>query len=70
MNTLIPKHGGYRHLKTFQLSRLIFDITIRFCDRFVGLKSRTHDQMVQAARSGVQNIAEGSQPQELLKRQN
>ena len=60
-DTLIPKHGGYRKLKTFQLSQLIFDITIRFCDRFIGLKSRTHDQMVQAARSGVQNIAEGSQ---------
>src|SRR5437660_12770284 len=61
MDSLIPKHGGYRGLKTFQLARLIFDITIRFCDRFVGIKSRTRDQMVQAARSGVQNIAEGSQ---------
>lgn len=61
MDKLIPKHGGYRTLKTFQIARLVFDITIRFCDRFVGLKSRTHDQMVQAARSGVQNIAEGSQ---------
>lgn len=61
MDSLIPKHGGYRRLKTFQLARLIFDITIRFCDRFVDGKSRTHDQMVQAARSGVQNIAEGSQ---------
>jgi four helix bundle suffix protein len=61
MEKLITKHGGYRGLKTFQLSQLIFDITIRFCDRFVGTKSRTHDQMVQAARSGTQNIAEGSQ---------
>ncbi len=61
MEKLIPQHGGYRELKTFQLSRLVFDITIRFCDRFVGARSRTHDQMVQAARSGVQNIAEGSQ---------
>jgi four helix bundle suffix protein len=58
---LIPSHGGFRGLKSFQISRLIFDITIRFCNRFIGLKSRTHDQMVQAARSGVQNIAEGSQ---------
>lgn len=58
---LIPKHGGYRKLKTFQLARLIFDITIRFCNRFIDPKSRTQDQMVQAARSGVQNIAEGSQ---------
>lgn len=60
-NKLIPKHGGYRKLKTFQLARLVFDITVRFCDKFVGARSRTHDQMVQAARSGVQNIAEGSQ---------
>lgn len=61
MEKLIPKHGGYQNLKTFQLSQLIYDITIRFCDKFIGVKSRTHDQMVQAARSGVQNIAEGSQ---------
>ncbi len=40
---------------------MIFDITVRFCDRFVSGLSRTHDQMVQAARSGVQNIAKGSQ---------
>jgi len=61
MEPLIPRHGGYRTLKSFQIARLIFDITIRFCDRFIGARSRTHDQMVQAARSGVQNIAEGSQ---------
>jgi four helix bundle suffix protein len=58
---LIPKHGGYRKLKTWQLARLIYDVTVRFCDRFIDRRSRTHDQMVQAARSGVQNIAEGSQ---------
>lgn len=58
---LIPKHGGYRKLKSFQLAQLIYDVTVRFCDRYVGRRSRTHDQMVQAARSGVQNIAEGSQ---------
>ena len=57
---LIPKHGGYRKLKTFQLAQLIYDVTVRFCDRYISKKSRTHDQMVQAARSGVQNIAEGS----------
>ena len=60
MEKLISKHGGYQSLKTFQLARLIFDITLRFCDRFVGKRSRTHDQMVQAALGG-QNIAEGSQ---------
>lgn len=57
---LIPKHGGYRKLKSFQVAQLAFDITVRFCDRYVDRRSRTHDQMVQAARSGVQNIAEGS----------
>ena len=58
---LIPRHGGYRQLKTFQLARLVYDVTVRFCDRYVDRRSRTRDQMVQAARSGVQNIAEGSQ---------
>lgn len=57
---LIPKHGGYRNLKSFQLAQLVYDVTVRFCNRYIDLRSRTHDQMVQAARSGVQNIAEGS----------
>ena len=58
---LIPKHGGYRKLKSFQIAQLIHDLTVRFCDRYIDKRGRTHDQMVQAARSGVQNIAEGSQ---------
>lgn len=58
---LIPKHGGYRNLKSFQIAQLVFDITVRFCERYIDRFSRTRDQMVQAARSGVQNIAEGSQ---------
>lgn len=58
---LIPKHGGYRQLKSFQVAQLVFDLTVRFCARYVDKRSRTVDQMVQAARSGVQNIAEGSQ---------
>ncbi len=58
---LIPKHGGYRKLKSFQLAQLVYDVTVRFCDRYIDKRSRTYDQMVQAARSGVQNIAEGSQ---------
>jgi len=58
---LIPAHGGYRKLKGFQLAQLVYDITVRFCERYIDRRSRTHDQMVQAARSGVQNIAEGSQ---------
>jgi four helix bundle suffix protein len=61
MSELIPKHGGYRKLKSFQVARLIYDVTVRFCDRYIDKFSRTRDQMVQAARSGVQNIAEGSQ---------
>ncbi|MGC9396759.1 MAG: four helix bundle suffix domain-containing protein [Anaerolineae bacterium] len=59
--SLIPKHGGYRNLKSFQIAQLVYDVTVRFCDRYIDKRSRTHDQMVQAARSGVQNIAEGSQ---------
>ena len=58
---LIPKHGGYRKLKSFQVAQLVYDVTVRFCNRYIEKRSRTHDQMVQAARSGVQNIAEGSQ---------
>jgi four helix bundle protein len=58
---LIPTHGGYRKLKSFQVAQLAYDVTARFCDRYIPKRSRTHDQMVQAARSGVQNIAEGSQ---------
>ena len=61
MESLIPLHGGYRKLKSFQIAQLVYDVTVRFCDRYIDPRSRTHDQMVQAARSGVQNIAEGSQ---------
>ena len=57
---LIPLHGGYRHLKSFQIAQLSYDVTARFCERYVDWRSRTRDQMVQAARSGAQNIAEGS----------
>jgi len=58
---LIPRHGGYRNLKSFQVAQLVYDVTAAFCDAHIERRSRTHDQMVQAARSGVQNIAEGSQ---------
>ena len=57
---LIPKYGGYRKLRSFQTARQVYDGTVIFCDRFIDKRSRTHDQMVQAARSGRQNIAEGS----------
>ncbi len=58
---IIPPHGGYKKLKSFQHAELVYDATVKFCDRFVEKRSRTHDQMVQAARSGRQNIAEASQ---------
>jgi four helix bundle suffix protein len=57
---IIGAHGGYRELKSYKGAEIIYDATVVFCDRFVERKSRTHDQMVQAARSGKQNIAEGS----------
>jgi restriction system protein len=57
---LIPPYGGYRKLRSFQSAQLVYDATVTFCNRFVDKRSRTHDQMIQAARSGVQNIAEGS----------
>ena len=57
---LIPPHGGYRDLKSYQMSEIVYDATVVFCNRFINIRSRTHDQMVQAARSGKQNIAEGS----------
>ena len=57
---LIPAHGGYRSLKSYQTAEIVHDATVVFCERFVDRRSRTRDQMVQAARSGKQNIAEGS----------
>jgi four helix bundle suffix protein len=57
---VIGPHGGYRNLKSYQNAEIVYDATVVFCDRFVERRSRTHDQMVQAARSGKQNIAEGS----------
>jgi four helix bundle suffix protein len=57
---LIPIHGGYRQLRSFQTAQRVYDGTVAFCNRLIDRRSRTHDQMVQAARSGVQNIAEGS----------
>ena len=56
----IDPHGGFRNLKSYQMAEIVYDATVVFCDRWIGRHSRTHDQMVQAARSGKQNIAEGS----------
>ena len=56
----IPPHGGYENLLSFQKARIVYDGTVRFCERFLEKRDRTRDQMVQAARSGKQNILEGS----------
>lgn len=56
----IRKSGGYRQLAAFQTATIIYDGTVWFCEKFIDRFSRTGDQMVQAARSGRQNIAEGS----------
>ncbi|PJA91230.1 MAG: four helix bundle protein [Candidatus Levybacteria bacterium CG_4_9_14_3_um_filter_35_16] len=63
-NKVNPNYGGYRNLKSFQSTTIIYDLTVIFCEKYVTYKSnksyRMIDQMVQAARSGRQNIAEGS----------
>ncbi|MBI1816211.1 MAG: four helix bundle protein [Deltaproteobacteria bacterium] len=56
----IPTHGGYKKLLSHQKAQIVYDATVSFCGRFVDKRSRTHDQMIQAARSGKQNIIEGS----------
>jgi four helix bundle suffix protein len=60
-NGFIPAHGGYQDLKSFQKARIVYDGTVCFCRRFLDPRDRTVDQMIQAARSGKQNILEGSQ---------
>jgi four helix bundle suffix protein len=59
-NGFIPKHGAYQNLLTYQKASIIYDATVFFCERYVSRRSRTVDQMVQAARSGKQNIVEAS----------
>lgn len=56
----IPSHGGYESLISYQKAKIVYDGTVRFCERFLDKRDRTRDQMVQAARSGKQNIIEGS----------
>ncbi len=57
---VLPPSGGYRKLVSFQVAELLYDMTVRFVDRYIPDGSRTSDQMEQSARSGVRNIAEGS----------
>jgi restriction system protein len=59
-NSPLLPHGGYEHLRSYKVAQAVYDATVVFCDRFIDKRSRTHDQMVQAARSGVRNISEGS----------
>lgn len=56
----IPPHGGYQQLLSFQKAEIVYDAIVYFCDRFFSRRDRTYDQMIQAARSGKQNISEGS----------
>lgn len=57
----IPPHGNYRELLSYQKAEVVYDITFRFCHKFLTKGDRTIDQMIQAARSGKQNILEGSE---------
>ena len=59
--TFLPQHGHYRHLRVYQVAEMIYDITYYFAQHYLQKGDRTIDQMVQAARSGKQNIAEGNQ---------
>jgi four helix bundle suffix protein len=56
----IPPHGGYKNLLSYKKAEIVYDATVFFCERFIDKRSRTHDQMIQAAQSGKQNIIEGS----------
>jgi len=60
-DTFIPPHDGYQKLLSYHKALVVYDATVYFCNRFFSPRDRTHDQMVQAARSGKQNILEGSQ---------
>jgi four helix bundle suffix protein len=63
----IPPHGGYENLVSYQKALVVYDATLYFCNRFLDKYDRTHGQMVQAARSGKQNILEGSQASDTSK---
>jgi four helix bundle suffix protein len=59
-DSFLPPLGNYKQLLSYRKAEIVYDITYRFCQRFLKKGDRTIDQMVQAARSGKQNIAEGS----------
>ena len=57
----VPPHGNYKTLLSYRKAEVVYDLTFHFCHRFLTRGDRTIDQMIQAARSGKQNIVEGSQ---------
>ena len=57
---ILPPHGGYRQLLSYQIATIAYDFGVEFANKYIGTKSRTHDQIVQALRSGKQNIVEGT----------
>lgn len=59
-NSFILPHGGYQELLSYRKAEIVYDATVDFCARFLNKRDRTYDQMIQAARSGKQNIIEGS----------
>lgn len=59
-HTFLPAHGDYSKLLSYRKSEIVYDLTFHFCERFLKKGDRTIDQMIQAARSGKQNIVEGS----------
>lgn len=59
-NGFIPPHGGYQNLMSYQMAEIVYDATVYFCNKYISKFSRTHNKMLQAARSGKQNITEGS----------
>ena len=59
--TFLPQHGHYRNLRVYQVTEIIYDITYHFTQHYMEKGDRTIDQMIQAARSGKQNISEGNQ---------
>ncbi len=59
--TFLPTHGSYRNLKVYKMAVIVYDVTFYFANKYLRVGDRTVDQMVQAARSGKQNIAEGNQ---------
>lgn len=65
MDTVIKKNAGYKYLLAYKITVPIYDYTVVFCNRYIDPHSRTRDQMIQSARSGMQNIAEGNKQQSL-----